>query len=288
MDNEKPVFAEGFRAGSFPRLTGTHMIDEVHSNRHARLLHMHEHELELFYVYSGGGQYIVNGCSYHVQHGDIVVCNARVLHGEEPSEQRQMRSYSIALQDVYVNGLPDNQLIDEKVEPVISSGILSEQVGQMMRLIYLLQSKQGHLNQICNHTALAVLLLTYDLLSSRDRHQNKNSGNETNLLARRVQHYLDDHYCEPLTLQSISLVLHISEYYLAHVFKAEMGMPPMQYVMKRRMGEAQTLLMDTNLPIAQISEQLGYGNPWNFSSAFKKCVGVTPSQYRKIFCVMSE
>ena len=62
-----------------------------------------------------------------------------------------------------------------------------------------------------------------------------------------------------------------------------MGVPPMQYVIKRRIGEAQTLLMDTDLPVAVISEQLGYSNPWNFSTAFRKCVGMSPSQYREAF-----
>ena len=80
----------------------------------------------------------------------------------------------------------------------------------------------------------------------------------------------------------------MSEYHVAHVFKDEMGTSPMQYVMHRRMGEAQTLLMDTNLSIGDIADCLGYTNPWNFSTAFGKCVGMTPSQYRQSFRQMRE
>lgn len=287
MEEKKEIFAKGFREGTQPRLVGTYTIDEAHSNRHARLLHMHEDALELFFVYSGEGQYMVDGCSYQVRQGDMVICNARVLHGEDPSAPRSMRSYSIALRDVYVEGLPVNQLMDERINPVLSCGILSDQIGHMMRMIYVLHSKQGNLERVCGHTAMAVLLLIHDLLLSRERNGGDRSRLSANMLARRIQHYLDDHYNEALTLHSIGSALRISEYYLAHVFKSEMGMPPMQYVMKRRIGEAQTLLIDTNLPVAEISERLGYGNPWNFSTAFSRCVGMSPSQYRRTFRVMS-
>lgn len=273
-----------FQAGLTPHLVGAHLIDEEHSHRFARLEHMHEHELELFYVRSGEGQYAVDGVSYHISQGDVVICNARVLHGEDPGKQRRMHSYSIALTDVQLEGLPDNHLIERESDPVIHCGALSEQIGEMMRLIYLLHSsRQGHIEQVCHHSALAVLYLIYGLLCSRDRARARQSVSAAGLLARRIKRYLDEHYNEPLTLKSIGSALHVSEYYAAHVFRTEMGLPPMQYVMKRRMGEAQTLLMDTRMPVADISEQLGYGNPWNFSTAFSRCVGMPPSEYRRTF-----
>lgn len=272
---QNPVFS--------PRLTGVHLIDEEHSNRHARLLHMHEDELELFFVYSGEGQYMVDGCVYQVRQGDMVICNARVLHGEDPKHRRQMHSYCIALTDVQFDSLPPNHLTARDTMSVIHCGALSTQIGEMMRLIYLLSGGKQPLQEVCQHTALAVLGLVRELLSSRARHEAIQTTASAGALARRIRNYLDIHYSEPLTLQSIGEALGVSEYHVAHVFKAEMGSSPMQYVMKRRMGEAQTLLMDTNRSVADIAEQLGYSSPWNFSTAFGKCVGMSPSQYRQSF-----
>ena len=59
---------------------------------------------------------------------------------------------------------------------------------------------------------------------------------------------------EPITLRMVAERLRVSEYYLAHVFKQEFGVPPMQYVMKRRIGEAQGFLMNTSIPIAEIAD----------------------------------
>lgn len=229
---------------------------------------------------------MVNGCTYHVQKGDLVICNAGILHGEEPSQQRRIRSYSIAMTDVRVKGLPDNFLTDEKENPVIKCGAYTEQLSQMMQLLYSLYLEHRPMKQVCNHLALSILLLSYNLINHQysKRHVALNAG----LLARQIKQYLDEHYSEALTLSSVSRALNLSEYYLAHIFKNEMGLPPMQYVMKRRMGEAQTLLMDTDMPIAEISEQIGYKDPWNFSTAFRKCVGLSPSQYRKSFHEMAK
>ena len=271
-----------------PRLSGVHLIDEVHSNHHARLLHTHEDELELFFVYKGSGQYMVDGCSYHVSPGDMVICNAQVLHGEDPRHSRRMHSYCIALTGVCYDALPPGYLTARDTPAVIHCGALSEQIGEMMRLIYLLSNGNAPLQEVCQHTALAVLGLTRELLASRERHEAIHTTSSAGALARRIRNYLDIHYAEPLTLASIGDALGVSEYHVAHVFKDEMGTSPMQYVMHRRMGEAQTLLMDTNLSIGDIADCLGYTNPWNFSTAFGKCVGMTPSQYRQSFRQMRE
>lgn len=266
-----------------PCLAGTHHVDETHSSQHARLLHMHETELELFYVYSGAGRYMVDGYTYQVSQGDMVICNAGILHGEDPDDWRKMRTYSIALTGVQFEGLLPNHLTAKDTMSVIHCGALSEQIGEMMRLVYLLSGGSQPLQAVCQHTALAVLGLIRELLCSRKRHEAIRSTAKAGLLARRIRNYLDIHYCEPLSLQMIGDALGVSEYHAAHVFKAELGISPMQYVMRRRMGEAQTMLMDTNRSIADIADRLGYSNPWNFSTAFGKCVGMTPSQYRQSF-----
>ncbi len=279
---EQP-FAAGFRPGPVPRLVGAHRIEADHSNRHARMAHMHPNEMEIFFVKSGTGYYTVDGHSYLIGAGDLVICNARTLHGEEPSQERRMHSYSIALTDVRIQGLPDGFLCAPEDDPVLSSGLLAASIGEMMELVYLLYAKNDRLDQVCNHTAHALLLLTFELLQSRARRDKLTNQVGDDQLARRIRNYIDVHYAEPLSLRTIAGALHINEYYLSHVFKDTFGQPPMQYLLKRRLGEAQTLLMDTDLPIAEIADQLGYGSPWNFSTAFRKHVGLSPSAYRQSF-----
>ena len=53
--------------------------------------------------------------------------------------------------------------------------------------------------------------------------------------------------------------------------------------MKRRIGEAQELLMNTNLSIAEVADRLGYSSVCHFNAMFKKNVGMPPGKFRQSF-----
>ena len=55
----------------------------------------------------------------------------------------------------------------------------------------------------------------------------------------------------------------------------------MQYVTRRRIGEAQNLLINTQLSITEIAANVGYNNSNYFQNVLKKIVGYTPGSYRK-------
>ena len=269
------------------KLSGTFFncisIDRNYNNQQSILPHMHDDRLELFYVCSGQGQYMVDNRYYPIGEGDIVICNQGVLHGEEPDQVRQIRSYSVAITDVNAEGLPPNCLIAEGECPVVSCGQLARQVGETMHLLYLLSAEAGNLHTVCCSLAEAMLNLTDALLCSRVQQRENDGSQIPSVLAHRVRRYLDAHHCESITLRMVAERLRVSEYYLAHVFKQEFGVPPMQYVMKRRIGEAQGFLMNTGIPIAEIADTLGFSSICHFNAMFKKYTGTPPGKFRQSF-----
>jgi len=54
-------------------------------------------------------------------------------------------------------------------------------------------------------------------------------------------------------------------------------------MLRRRLGEAQTLLISTDLSITSISLAVGYGNPNHFDRMFSKYIGMSPSSYRSFY-----
>ncbi|MDO4615489.1 MAG: helix-turn-helix transcriptional regulator, partial [Lachnospiraceae bacterium] len=76
---------------------------------------------------------------------------------------------------------------------------------------------------------------------------------------------------------------HISQFYLAHVFKEMSGYSPIQYMIRRRIGEAQTLLISTDKTILEISELVGYESQSHFNFHFSKNIGMPPNQFRRSF-----
>ena len=99
----------------------------------------------------------------------------------------------------------------------------------------------------------------------------------------RIKEYIDAHYLEDLKLPEIASALHINPYYLSHTFKDLTGSSPMSYIIQRRIDEAQSLLLTTNLTITAIAMECGYNNSNYFQSVFKNIVGMTPGKYRKMW-----
>ena len=155
--NSNRFLSTHLRSDKIPQFCGSHLITEDHSAKHAVLPHTHEDFLELYYVYSGEGRYMVNNQFYDVKEGDIVICNAGVLHGEDPSESRRSRSYSVAISNVCFLGLSENQLCDAETVPVISCGMLAPQIGELFHLIYLLSYDTKNLHETCNGLSLSLL-----------------------------------------------------------------------------------------------------------------------------------
>ncbi len=98
--------------------------------------------------------------------------------------------------------------------------------------------------------------------------------------AAAVKSYIDQHYREDIHLSQLCKQFYFSREYLNKAFKTRYGCTVHDYVEKKRMQQALTLLGDKNRSLQNIAEALGYGNANYFSKAFKRVYGKTPSEYR--------
>ena len=264
-------------------LSGVFFISRAYSQKHAHMLHKHKGILELLYIAGGEGRYIVGNRGYAVKEGDLVICNAATIHGEAPFQEHTIETYCIALANYDNGALPLGCLIDKARKPVISLESFAAMAAQMMPSIYNLFTKDVQDKVICRQLAISLLMIVEKLLQEHDS-QNKfiiEQKNEN--IVRELTEYLDANYTENITLEKLSRVMHISVSHTSHLLKRETGLSPMQYVIHRRIGEAQSLLAETQLPIKQIEEQLGFGSSCHLSAMFKKYVGLSPRAYRKYF-----
>lgn len=270
------------------KLTGVFYVDETYTKKHAHMLHKHKGVLELLYVAEGEGRYTVGSREYAVKAGDLIICNAEAIHGEAPFQEHTMQTYCCALSDVHKQGFPVGCLIPSHQRPVLQLAQYQKAVGQIMPNIYELCIASLRNADICRQMAVSVLLMVEQALYLHDRDDRHQSEQKHEALVRSITEYLDRHYTEPLSLEQIAGQMHISVSYLSHLFKRETGLSPMQYVIHRRIGEAQSLLMETRLPIHIIEERLGFGSSCHLTAMFKKYVGIAPREYRKHFSVEQE
>ena len=92
--------------------------------------------------------------------------------------------------------------------------------------------------------------------------------------------YIHGHYEEPITLAEIAKASHLSISRLAHLFKEQMGITPIDYATGVRIERAQELLLGTDQSCTEICFEAGYTNHSYFTRTFKALVGMTPRQFR--------
>ena len=97
----------------------------------------------------------------------------------------------------------------------------------------------------------------------------------------RIAKYIDRHYAEDVTIERLVKEFYISPYHLSHMFKQKTGYSVKQYLLRRRLGEAQIRLAMTQDSVQTIAEESGFEDASYFSRIFAKHVGLTPTEYRK-------
>ena len=99
---------------------------------------------------------------------------------------------------------------------------------------------------------------------------------------REALDYVDQHYAEKISLDSIVGHVFINRSYFCQLFKKEIGLTFGDYLERVRIENAKRLLASTNLPILAVAEQSGFSNQAYFTKVFKKCTDVNPFRYRRI------
>ena len=110
----------------------------------------------------------------------------------------------------------------------------------------------------------------------------QNEGHYKNDVAQTLS-YIEENYMHHLTLSSISANVNLSTSYLCRVFKAEVGTSITSYLNNLRIRKAATLIKENNYSLKEISVMVGIDDQLYFSRLFKKCMGISPSEYGKKF-----
>ena len=93
--------------------------------------------------------------------------------------------------------------------------------------------------------------------------------------------YFTEHYNENICIEDYAKKHNMSISWFIRNFKEYTGSTPMQYILAKRIYNAEALLQNSHYNITEISNIIGYDNPLYFSRIFKKVKGISPTEYRK-------
>jgi len=244
-------------------------------------LHNHENFLEISLIIDGRADFECEHKKYTLEAGDLVVKNAGVLHSEISSVAHCFEQYCLGISGINSPGLPSNTLIPSEISPVIHTKEAFDYLRAMTKYLFELSNdpkiKASEVTRQAVENEISVINMLIMNTVEFSEHQTHSE------LIENVLHHIDNHYGEPFSLDTLAKKFYVSSYHLAHRFKHETGQTVNQYVLKRRLGEAELQLVFGSDSIKEIAAHCGYNDLHYFYSVFKKHTGNTPNEIRSYY-----
>ncbi|MBQ4526934.1 MAG: helix-turn-helix transcriptional regulator [Clostridia bacterium] len=252
-------------------------------------LHMHS-EFEILKIYEGHTEFYVNDKEYRVERDDIIFVNSRVPH--YTVIHKDSRAFFVQF-DVNINSEPgDGRVYMSKyLSRFINQGNTEAVVFKAGSEIN--QKLSDCLDKILDEnisrqTSYDIFIKSYiyniiGILYRENIIKSPEASLDTQIIKiMPALEYIDTHYSEQLTLQELSKLMNINEYYFCRLFKKMVNTPFVQYLNFVRVCKAEKMLLSTDKSISEISYETGFSSISYFNRIFKKYKFCTPSTYRKI------
>ena len=241
-------------------------VTEGHNNN--TMMHFHRN-LEMLYVADGGMLSTVGEEKFVASADEIVFVHNYYVHSFYPSPE--YKKYIMIVSADYATDidkilsksslpprLSDTEFNREKVRPLLEK-LCDEDMPQLV--------KKGYLNVIMG--------LLFDHYPSVPI---KTSSNIESIVA--VLEYIDEHFAEPLSLESIAAVFGYNKYYFSRFFNRYIGENLTNYINIVRINNFMNLSKKYKSPqISKIAAECGFESMPTFYRSFKKLYGETPKSY---------
>lgn len=260
--------------------------------------HRHEDFFALYVVRSGRGIHTIDNIAYSVSRGDVYAMGLGVIHCYSQCENlvsdalyfdpdifspadRDALSDEPGFLSMFVAGLSP-----AKAEN--GSGrwlhLTPEAYQEASRQIAELRQEWlagGSTGALLSRALFLRLLVSLARINSRSEARSATAKPVLRdcAIAAAVS-YMDGHFAEPVRIEHVAASVFLSTDRFTEVFAATMGRTPRDYLRHLRLERASQLLANTDLSIAAIGQDSGFGDSAYFARAFRAATGVTPSEYR--------
>lgn len=252
---------------------------------------VHQHDFYEVYFFIGGSvEYSVEGRTYELKSGDLLLINPLELHQPRiaPDQQDYERivlwinkNYlselcfnKTSLTRCFDSSIPDhtNLLRPTKIQQTYISAMLTELINE--------NKSDSYAVEIASEAILLRFLVELNRLTiSSESAEKKEEGSSS--IIPDVLEYINNHYCEKLTLNSIADEFFVSKYYLSHAFNNAVGTSVHRYIVLKRLIHAKQMLL-SGIKSTTAAENCGFNDYAGFYRAFTAEYGVTPTEFVKM------
>ena len=242
----------------------------IYESSSALIPHWHEH-MEMMLLCEGECDFHVDGCSYNVAPGDLMIVNSAQIHSF--TVKKRIKFYSLLLFPSFFNDV-ENTVI--KLKSVVSSDEYVKECFAEMKREYASGEKMSDMMlKSCAYRLVAYLGRRYASGGAAQSDAKKLTRLHTLL------QYIENNYREKITTKDIAAYCFITEEHLCRFFKKTVGKTVVEYITQYRVEKAAVLLINTDETVGNIAASVGFEDINYFSRIFKRIKGMTPREYRK-------
>ena len=248
----------------------------------------------LIYVIKGGMQIVEDGTVYELTPRTLFFLKSGVHHwGEKPFESGSAWYYvhfyneetTSDMSPIESNRVYGNQKCLSQLDfdcYITVPKILNLPVGnafekEIERLIALFKSSVVTDRIRMNMALWEILLHSFDTM------QGKVESSKEDRRTQKVIDFLEQNYCRNFTAGELEKAVGLTYKYIGTLFKLQTGMTIKEYQLMLRMRKAERLLCETELSVAEISNETGFYDTFYFSKMFKRKNEISPQKFRNVY-----
>lgn len=238
-------------------------------------LHFHSH-IEIVYLLDGKVSAAINLKETHMNPGDLFIALPNQPHSYKDLIPTQ--SLLIILPKDFFDEYKSTIDISSLTVPVVRADKCSETIKSIIENIYINAfDNRPYRKSIIKGYAQALLGEILRNVSIKENHDDT----PDDAMRRVVMHCLNNFKNSALSLENISVELHLSKYYISHIFTNKIKISFNDFINEMRIEDACRLLKsDSKLSATQIAYEVGFGSIRTFNRAFVKFKGISPREFK--------
>lgn len=245
--------------------------------------HVHT-AVEVVLTLEGAVDYTVGNDQYRVRKDEVLIVPSGVPHSLNMGEESSRLLFLFEPDMMHLMG--DLRQMSRSLNRVFYLHDGSEAHTRirdwLTRIASIYREQDFMWNTLCYSYILkvyATLCQSYLSVSQYQRKKKDSRGMESQVVSMAMN-YINSHYREDLTLDEVADFTGFSRYYFSRSFREESGFTFRDYLVRKRVQAAMTLLIETDKPMSEVAEESGFGSVASFNRVFREHKKCTPSQYR--------